>query len=66
MERWTAFALLVPWNRDGGDQAEGKVDLPIEHFDITRYNPQANIGENLLFGELPSDQAGGTILFAFL
>ena len=36
--------------------------LPIEHFDITRYNPQASIWENLLFGELPSDKAGGQIL----
>lgn len=44
------------------DQAEGKVELPIVHFDITRYNERANIGENLLFGELPSDEAGGTIL----
>ena len=44
------------------DQAAGKVKLPIEHFDITRYNPQASIWENLLFGELPSDKAGGQIL----
>lgn len=55
-------AIVEMRHRLQRDQAEGKVDLPIEHFDITRYNPQANIGENLLFGELPSDQAGGTIL----
>ena len=35
------------------DQAAGKVKLPIEHFDITRYNPQASIWENLLFGNCP-------------
>lgn len=44
------------------DLAAGKVKLPIEYFDINRYNPQASIWENLLFGELPSDQAGGQIL----
>lgn len=55
-------AIVEIRHRLQSDQASGKLNLPIEHFDFSRYNPQANIGENLLFGELPSDQAGGTIL----
>ncbi len=55
-------AIVEIRHRLQSDQASGKLNLPIEHFDFARYNPQANIGENLLFGELPTDQAGGTIL----
>ncbi|SMO65957.1 ABC transporter ATP-binding protein [Paracoccus laeviglucosivorans] len=44
------------------DRDSGKVKLAIEPFDLDRYNPQATVGENLLFGELASPQAALDIL----
>ncbi|MDT1063640.1 ABC transporter transmembrane domain-containing protein [Paracoccus sp. CPCC 101403] len=44
------------------DQASGAAKIPIEHFDTQRYNSRASLGENLLFGELASPDAGTTIL----
>jgi len=56
-------AVIVQLRRRlNDDQERGKVKIPIEHFDSTRYNTRASVGENLLFGETESPEVGAEVL----